>query len=139
MITGLSRQILFERLPPQTQDLHGFFRRDGLQVVDASNKFENLVTVLREARNLLASPDNDFSYSSWMDTEAAIQEIDDLRLQVESGTLPPRVDLDVLFAPTGPIQEVSVSSGWGQDFLRLAARFDAAAEDAYGRLRKMGS
>ena len=22
---GLSRQILFERLPPQTQDLHGFF------------------------------------------------------------------------------------------------------------------
>jgi hypothetical protein len=25
MITGLSRQILFERLPPQTQDLHGFF------------------------------------------------------------------------------------------------------------------
>jgi hypothetical protein len=27
MITGSSRQILFERLPPQTQDLHGFFRR----------------------------------------------------------------------------------------------------------------
>jgi hypothetical protein len=26
MITGSSRQILFERLPPQTQDLHGFFR-----------------------------------------------------------------------------------------------------------------
>jgi len=25
-ITGLSRQILFEGLPPQTQDLHGFFR-----------------------------------------------------------------------------------------------------------------
>ncbi len=29
MITGQSRQILFKRLPPQTQDLHGFFRRDG--------------------------------------------------------------------------------------------------------------
>ena len=26
-ITGQSRQILFEGLPPQTQDLHGFFRR----------------------------------------------------------------------------------------------------------------
>ena len=25
-ITGQSRQILFERLPPQTQDLHRFFR-----------------------------------------------------------------------------------------------------------------
>ena len=27
-ITGQSRQILIERLPPQTQDLHGFFRQD---------------------------------------------------------------------------------------------------------------
>jgi hypothetical protein len=26
-ITGQSRQILFEWLPPQPQDLHGFFRR----------------------------------------------------------------------------------------------------------------
>jgi hypothetical protein len=26
-ITGQSRQILFEGLPPQTQDFHGFFRR----------------------------------------------------------------------------------------------------------------
>jgi len=25
-ITGQSRQILFEGLPPQTQDLHGLFR-----------------------------------------------------------------------------------------------------------------
>ena len=107
--------------------------------MDANNKLENLVTVLREASILLESPDNDFSWSSWMDTESATQEIDDLTLQVEAGTLPPRLDLEVLFAPTGPIQEVSVSSGWGQDFLRLAARFDAAVEDAYGRLRKMGS
>ncbi len=107
--------------------------------MDASNNFENLVTVLHEARTLLASPDNDFSWSSWMDAESAIQEIDDLRLQIESGTLPPRVHLKVLFAPTGPIQEVSVSSGWEQDFLRLAVRFDAYAEDAYGPLRKVGS
>jgi hypothetical protein len=106
---------------------------------DASNKFDNLVTVLREARTLLAWPDNDFSWSSWEDTEAAIREIDELRLRVESGSLPPRLELEVLFAPTGPIQEVSISSGWGQVFLRLADRFDAAAEDAYGRLRKMGS
>jgi len=36
-ITGQSRQILFEGLPPQTQDLHGFFRMpgelDGLDLV----------------------------------------------------------------------------------------------------------
>jgi hypothetical protein len=34
--------------------------------------------------------------------------------------------MEVLFAPTGPIQEVSISSGWGEAFLSLAERFDAA-------------
>jgi len=33
-----------------------------------------------------------------------------------------------LFAPTGPIQEVSLSSGWGQEFLELAERFDKEYE-----------
>ena len=32
--------------------------------------------------------------------------------------------LKLLFAPTGSIQEVSISSGWGQEFLSLSARFD---------------
>jgi len=36
--------------------------------------------------------------------------------------------MSVLFAPTGPIQEVSLSSGWGQGFLKLAEDFDAAVE-----------
>jgi hypothetical protein len=31
----------------------------------------------------------------------------------------------VLFAPTGPLQELSLSSGWADDFLKLASRFDA--------------
>ena len=34
--------------------------------------------------------------------------------------------LSVLFAPTGPMQKVCTSSGWGNDFLALADRFDAA-------------
>ena len=32
----------------------------------------------------------------------------------------------MLFAPTGPIQEVSLSSGWGDVFIELAERFDDA-------------
>ncbi|MFF5235251.1 hypothetical protein [Dactylosporangium sp. NPDC000521] len=36
------------------------------------------------------------------------------------------VGLSILFAPTGPIQEVAISSGWGDAFLEPADRFDAA-------------
>jgi hypothetical protein len=85
-----------------------------------------LVNVLREARSLLALPGNDFSWSSWPDAAAALAEVDGLIATLEAGRLPSR-----LTPPTGPIQEVSISSDWGDEFLTLAARCDAAVLAAY--------
>ncbi|MFC7241798.1 hypothetical protein ACFQO7_04820 [Catellatospora aurea] len=85
-----------------------------------------LVIVLGEVRAWLARPDNDFSWSSFVDADAALAEIDDLIAHVHAeGRVP--FALSVLFAPTGPIQEVALSSGWGDEFLTLAARFDDAS------------
>jgi hypothetical protein len=49
---------------------------------------------------------------------------------LEHGVLPKGEVLEILFAPTGPIREVSVRSGWSEEFLALAARFDAAVDAA---------
>ena len=87
--------------------------------------------MLREARAFLARPGNDFAWSSWGDAGAALAEVDRLLAALEAGRLPDRLTVSVLFAPTGPIQEVSLSSGWGYEFLALAARCDAAVEAAY--------
>ena len=93
--------------------------------------FAELLDVLAATRDLLARPENDFDWSSWRDQGAALQEMEEIianvRIQrVDKGTL------DVLFAPTGPIQEVSLSSGWGREFLEIAERYD----HAISRLRK---
>jgi hypothetical protein len=32
--------------------------------------------------------------------------------------------LKMLFAPTGPIQEISIDNGWGNDFLRISQIMD---------------
>ena len=85
------------------------------------SQFQNLIDVLLEIRQLLARPDNDFTWSSWIDQKAALKEIDDEISTLQRGTVP---DMAILFAPTGPIQEVSVSSGWGEEFLKLAERYD---------------
>jgi hypothetical protein len=90
-----------------------------------------LMDVLRQARELLALPGNDFAWSSWKDGAAALAELDQQIAVIESGDLPPQLDLAVLFAPTGPMQEVSLSSGWANEFLVVADRFDAAAERVY--------
>jgi len=92
-----------------------------------------LIAVLQEARTYLARPGNDFAWSTWDAAAEALRELDGLISRLQAHNPPPRSDLDVLFLPTGPIQEVSISSGWGDEFLQLAKRFDAALVGAYGR------
>ena len=88
---------------------------------------QKLIALLKEARALLALESNDFSWSSWKDQNQAISEIDSIIAKLENGSIP---DMRVLFAPTGPIQEVSLSSGWGNQFMELAERFDKEYEVA---------
>ena len=86
---------------------------------------QKLITVLKEARAFLALEGNDFSWSSWRDQDHAISEIDSIIAALENGSVP---EIGFLFAPTGPIQEVSLSSGWGHEFLELAEQFDKEYE-----------
>lgn len=89
---------------------------------------DSLLAVLDAVREALSREDNDFSWSSWQDREAALAELDQLAAGAAAGNAGAILMLRVLFAPTGPIQEVSLSSGWGDEFLRLADAFDAAVE-----------
>jgi hypothetical protein len=87
---------------------------------------EELIGVFLRAREALSHPDNDFSWSSWNGPDDAVREIDQIIAKLLAGTLPDDFEMKVLFAATGPMQEVSLSSGWGQDFLKLADDFDSA-------------
>ena len=90
-----------------------------------------LFDILKQSRELLARPSNCFDWSSWEDAEDALREMDALIDILTWGGLPDRLVVSVLFAPTGPIQEVSLSNGWAYEFLILAERFDRAEKLAY--------
>lgn len=114
---------------------HGERRKDLLVVLGATglgtaiqaieHNDAPLVAVLTEARARLANPDSDFTWSSWEDSAAAVAEIDHHLASIERGTIP-RLSLSTIFAPTGPMQEVAISSGWSREFLALADRCDDA-------------
>ncbi|WTW93172.1 hypothetical protein OG216_07165 [Streptomycetaceae bacterium NBC_01309] len=82
----------------------------------------NLADVLGRVRELIALPGNDFGWSGWDDAAEALQEFDALVADIEAGGRPAAMRL--LFLPTGALQELSISSGWGEEYLELAARFD---------------
>lgn len=87
-----------------------------------------LVQIFDEIRALLARHDNNFAYSGWEDSAEALTEVDQVRssLRAESFVVSPQMAL--LFLPTGPLQEVSIGSGWGEELLELANRFDHAVQ-----------
>jgi len=87
---------------------------------------EQLLKVLRLTKEILELPENDFVWSGWDDAQTGIREVDGFISAIENEQTFDEFKLSILFAPTGPIQEVSVSSGWGDAFLGLAADFDAA-------------
>jgi hypothetical protein len=91
-----------------------------------------LIEVLRDTRLMLCRSENDFTWSSWEDAPAAVAEIDGLLSRLNSGEPPERSQIEILFLPTGPLQEISLSNGWGPEFLKLANRCDTAMEQAYG-------
>ena len=95
---------------------------------DAADPRVLLADVLHSARELLSLPDNDFLWSSWPDQDAAVAEIDSLLALLDAGKLPDRLHVSMLFAVTGPIQEVSLSSGWADVFISVADRFDQAEQ-----------
>lgn len=85
---------------------------------------ESLIHVLEAAIELISLPDNDFCWSRWEDEEQAKSELLGLVSTLKSGVLPERLKIAVLFAPTGPLQEVSLSSGWAEPFLKVAEKYD---------------
>ncbi len=85
-----------------------------------------LLDIFQRTHDLITRPENDFSWSSWRDLDEALQEIDAILAKLHQGEVPDKVNMSILFAPTGPMQELALSSGWGNRFLGLASEFDAA-------------
>jgi hypothetical protein len=88
-----------------------------------------VAAVLRRIIELLSRGDCDVAWSTYGTPGELRAEIEPIGEKAEAGiTLDDaqREHLRFLFLPTGPVQETSLSSGWGAEFVSLAARLDRA-------------
>ena len=79
-----------------------------------SDTHEQVLFRLAELRALLVLDGNDFAWSRWDNATEALEDFDAV---VASGSATELLDL---LLPTGSLQEVSLSSGWGDEFVRIA-------------------
>lgn len=95
---------------------------------DTSDPLRLLVEVLAATIELLSLEGNDYSWSSWSTREEALGEVEPMLRLAESGVAPDHGAVCLLYFATGPLQEVAISSGWGEAFIKLAERYDAAED-----------
>ncbi len=90
-----------------------------------------LAAVLRRLTELLSPGDHDSNdWSGYTPAELRF-EIQSFLDDTEAGRPIDKAGwrrLKLLFAPTGALQEDSLASGWGEEYIELSSRFDQAAQ-----------
>lgn len=87
----------------------------------------DLLRILDKILHIVTTFEQDVTWNTGWQTQAdMITELREHATRLRTGDLSGVRELRFLFAPTGPLQEVSISSGWGEAFLVLAEQFDHA-------------
>lgn len=97
-----------------------------------------LLEVFEKIRELAIRPENDFSWSWWDDADGVLREIDPILNQLRTGSMPVSNSFTSLFLPTSGLQELSLSSGWGNEFVEIANEFDFAMSEPCVCRQKIG-
>ena len=103
--------------------------RTGWSLWQGPRVTSGVVAVLEDVLKIVETETQDVSWAGgWWDEPADMTaDLRDHLSRLRQADTSRMAELKVLFLPTGPLQEVSISSGWGTRFLDLAARFDAAS------------
>lgn len=77
-----------------------------------------------ECEDKVKLPTTDLEWTSYHSVQELLDELNDCTNRLRKNDLSYIEKLKVLFLPTGDLQDISISSGWGQEYLTIAERFD---------------
>ncbi|MCJ7649999.1 MAG: hypothetical protein MUP85_15415 [Candidatus Lokiarchaeota archaeon] len=94
-----------------------------------NEKINNVINVLKKTKAIIKNTTTDVAWSRFENEEGVIEALDDHMEKLISHDFSAIWDLILFFAPTGSLQEISISSGWGDDYLTLASECDTAINE----------
>ena len=87
-------------------------------------RFKMLLNILNEIKDIVDNPNTDMTWTSYCNEKEFIQELDLLINDFKKGVKGCIDRLKLLFAPSGILQEISLSNGWGERFNEISDGFD---------------
>ena len=92
-------------------------------------KIAELINIIEMVKTIIKWPETNITYSTFNTKEEVIIELDTHLQKLKKEDFSKIEDLIILFAPTSDLQEISIDSGWSEQFLSIAKRFDSAIKD----------
>lgn len=89
-------------------------------------EYHQLVEIVDEILEHVKNGSDIYTFSKWKDKQEVLAQITNLRNLIFSGDNTAVNRFNLLFGPTGSLQELSIDNGWGNVFLELASRWDEA-------------
>ena len=89
--------------------------------------------VLEDLIQIIRDKDSDHTLSWWDNDEELIKEINSHIQRLVTRNFFQIKELRLLFAPTSGLQDLSIGSGWGKEFLVIAENFDKVIEELIER------
>lgn len=99
-----------------------------VKVSSMLDKYEMLKIIFLEIKQIVDSPNTDTVFSNYNTPNELLDDLDKYieKLEIKDETILSKINF--LVAPTNDLQEVSLSSGWGQEFIRLSMEIDKIIE-----------
>ena len=85
---------------------------------------ENLIKLLNKIIELVSTRDTNMVWSTYDTKEVLILELKNYIQRLQNNDFSPIEQLISLFLPTGDLQEIAISSGWGEEYLSISKKFD---------------
>ena len=95
--------------------------------IDSSRPHQALTQILESAKELVLRSSDTFSWTDWRESSDVAIELDMMLEKVKSNILPEQSRVNALFAPNGPLQEISFNGNWGHYYLEVADQYDQIA------------
>ncbi|MHA2399786.1 MAG: hypothetical protein ACXADU_12980 [Promethearchaeota archaeon] len=94
-----------------------------------NERIGSIIKILESIKKIINTSETVVLHSTFDRKESVIDELDNHILRLKNEDFSKIEDLIILFSPTSDLQEISLDSGWSEQFLLISERFDSAIKE----------
>ncbi len=104
-------------------------------MVKLENEIKDIIRLLKIIRGYVGIKDCDVTMSTFNTSKDVINAIDNHITRLSESDISKINELKILFLPTSDFQEISISNGWGEEYLEIAEEFDSLVQLVKKRIK----